>query len=54
MPIQRAAAEIDSVSRMLSKSAALPAPNRAPESRTMLSLSRAMPEVCLRGPDWPK
>ena len=38
----RAAAEIEPVSRMLSKSAALPGPKRAPEPRTMLGLSRAM------------
>ncbi len=38
----RAAAEIDSVSRMLSNSAASPGPKRAPEPGTMLSLSRAM------------
>ena len=39
--MQRTPAAIDPVSRMLSKSAALSWPNRAPEPRTMLGLSRA-------------
>jgi len=42
IPISRAAAEIEPVSRMLSSSLALPGPMRAPDSKTMLTLSRAM------------
>ncbi len=42
MLMPRAAAEIEPVSRMLSKSGALPEPERTPEARTMLSFSRAM------------
>jgi hypothetical protein len=38
----RAAAEIEPVSRMLSKSAALPGPNLAPDWKTMLILSLCM------------
>jgi hypothetical protein len=35
-------AEIEPVSRMLSSSFALPGPMRAPDSKTMLTLNRAM------------
>lgn len=42
MPVPRAPAAIDPVPRMLSKGAALPWPNRAPEPRTMPGLSRAL------------
>jgi hypothetical protein len=38
--MSRAAAEIEPVSRMLSSSLALPGPIRAPDSKTMLTLSR--------------
>ena len=38
MPISRAAAEIEPVSRMLSSSLALPGPMRAPDSKTALIL----------------
>jgi hypothetical protein len=48
MPISRAAAEIEPVSRMLSSSLALPGPIRAPESKTMLTLSLAMPATLTR------
>jgi hypothetical protein len=41
--MSRAAAEIEPVSRMLSSSLALPGPMRAPDSKTMLTLTRAMP-----------
>ena len=44
--ISRAAAEIEPVSRMLSSSAALPGPMRAPDSKTMLILTRGMPALC--------
>src|ERR1700676_855737 len=46
IPMSRAAAEIEPVSRMLSSSAALPGPMRAPDSKTMLTLTRAMPALC--------
>ena len=41
--MSRAAAEIEPVSRMLSSRRALPGPMRAPDSKTMLILTRAMP-----------
>ena len=44
--MSRAAAEIEPVSRMLSRSLAFPGPMRAPDSKTMLTLSRAMPAQC--------
>jgi len=44
MPISRAAAEIDPVSRMLSSSFAVPGPIRAPDSKTMLILTRGSRE----------
>jgi hypothetical protein len=40
--MSRAAAEIEPVSRMLSSSLVLPGPIRAPDSKTMLTLTRAM------------
>jgi hypothetical protein len=43
MPMARAAAAIEPVARTLSRSAALPGPTRAPESRTRVSFRRAMP-----------
>src|SRR3984893_4848546 len=46
IPISRAAAEIEPVSRMLSSSLALPGPIRAPDSKTMLILILAMPPLC--------
>ena len=46
--LTRAAAEIEPVSRMLSSSLALPGPIRAPESKTMLTLTRAMPHCATR------
>src|ERR1700730_5361317 len=46
MPISRAAAEIEPESRMLSRSLALPGPIRAPDSKTTLTLSLAMPALC--------
>src|SRR6516165_11379394 len=48
----RAAAEIEQVSRMLSSSLALPGPMRAPDSKTMLILTRAMPHCATRGSDF--
>ena len=44
--MSRAAAEIEPVSRMLSSSLTLPGPSRAPVSKTMLTLSRAMSALC--------
>jgi hypothetical protein len=41
--MSRAAAEIEPVSRILSSSLALPGPIRAPDSKTMLTRTRAMP-----------
>ena len=41
--MSRAAAEIEPVSRMLSSNSALPGPMRAPDSKTMLILTRGMP-----------
>jgi hypothetical protein len=41
MPMSRAAAEIEPVSRMLWSSAALPGPMRTPDSDTMLTLTLA-------------
>jgi hypothetical protein len=49
MPMSRAAAEIEPVSRMLSSSLALPGPMRAPDSKTMLTLSLAMLALCHAG-----
>src|SRR6266478_3641296 len=46
MPISRAAAEIEPVSRMHWSRAALPGPMRAPESKTMLILTRAIATLC--------
>src|ERR1700722_5909480 len=46
MPMSRAAAEIDPVSRMLSSSFALPGPMRAPDSKTMLTLTPAIEAFC--------
>ena len=43
--MSRAAAEIEPASRMLSSSFALPGPIRAPESKTMLTLSLVMPAL---------
>ena len=43
---RHAAAEIEPVSRMLSHSLTLPGPIRAPDSNTMLTLSRAIPALC--------
>src|SRR6516225_6388902 len=48
MPTSRAAAEIEPVSRMLSHSLTLPGPIRAPDSNTMLTLSRAIPACAMR------
>lgn len=45
--MSRAAAEIEPVSRMLSSSLVLPGPIRAPDSKTMLTLTRAIP-YCAR------
>lgn len=42
MPMSRAAADIDPVLRMLSSSFTLPGPIRAPDSKTMLILTRAI------------
>jgi hypothetical protein len=42
----RAVAEIEPVSRMLSSSATLPGPIRAPDSKTTLILTRAIPTLC--------
>ena len=47
MPISRAAAEIEPVSRMLSSSVALSGPIRAPDSKTMLTLTRAIWQDCV-------
>ena len=47
--MSRAAAEIEPVSRMLSSSLALPGPIRAPDSKTMLTLTRAMPHCATGG-----
>ena len=47
-PISRAAAEIEPVFRMLSSSFALPGPIRAPDSKTMLTLTLAMLALCMR------
>jgi hypothetical protein len=44
--MSRAAAEIEPVSRMLSSSLALPGPIRAPDSKTMLTLTRATATLC--------
>jgi hypothetical protein len=44
--MSRAAAEIEPVSRMLWSSATLPGPMRAPESKTILILTRAMATLC--------
>ena len=48
--MSRAAAEIEPVSRMLSSSLALPGPMRAPDSKTMLTLTRAMSGNVPRAP----
>jgi hypothetical protein len=42
MPVSRAAAEIEPVSRMVSSSLALPGPIRAPDSKAMLILRPAI------------
>lgn len=47
--MSRAAAEIEPVSRMLSSSLVLPGPMRAPDSKTMLTLTRAMLHCDTRG-----
>ena len=47
--MSRAAAEIEPVSRMLSSSLALPGPIRPPDSKTMLTRTRAMPHCAMHG-----
>src|SRR5258708_33344612 len=51
IPMSRAAAEIEPVSRMLSSSIALPGPMRAPDSKTMLTLIFGMTALSHRKAD---